>query len=87
MGKWSVSREEMPRRVHPDFCPGWLYVTTPKVCTLYSLWSRRDKIALQTWMKETIDHFSRCRLLLLLSLQLTASNTSVGGIASEMIYR
>ena len=31
MGKWSVSRDEMPRRVHPDFCPGWLYVTTPKV--------------------------------------------------------
>lgn len=31
MGKWSVSREEMPRRVHPDFCPGWLYVTTPRV--------------------------------------------------------
>lgn len=31
MGKWSISAEDMPRRVYPDFCPGWLYVTTPRV--------------------------------------------------------
>jgi len=31
MGKWSIQWEELPRRVHPDFCPGWLYVTTPQV--------------------------------------------------------
>ena len=31
MGKWSISKEDMPRRVYPDFCPGWIYVTTPKV--------------------------------------------------------
>lgn len=31
MGKWSIQREEMDRRVYPDFCPGWLYVTTPRV--------------------------------------------------------
>ena len=31
MGKWSISVKDMPRRVYPDFCPGWLYVTTPKV--------------------------------------------------------
>ena len=30
MGKWSISVKDMPRRVYPDFCPGWLYVTTPK---------------------------------------------------------
>ena len=30
MGKWSISVQDMPRRVYPDFCPGWLYVTTPK---------------------------------------------------------
>ncbi len=29
MGKWSISVRDMPRRVYPDFCPGWLYVTTP----------------------------------------------------------
>lgn len=27
----SVSHSEMSRRVFPDFCPGWLYVTTPRV--------------------------------------------------------
>jgi len=31
MGKWSVTHSEMSRRVFPDFCPGWLYVTTPRV--------------------------------------------------------
>ena len=31
MGKWSISKEDMARRVYPDFCPGWLYVTTPRV--------------------------------------------------------
>ena len=31
MGKWSISIDDMPRRVYPDFCPGWLYVTTPRV--------------------------------------------------------
>ena len=31
MGKWSISISDMPRRVFPDFCPGWLYVTTPRV--------------------------------------------------------
>jgi len=31
MGKWSISHEDMSRRVFPDFCPGWLYVTTPKM--------------------------------------------------------
>ena len=31
MGKWAISHEDMSRRVYPDFCPGWLYVTTPKV--------------------------------------------------------
>lgn len=31
MGKWSVTYSEMSRRVFPDFCPGWLYVTTPRV--------------------------------------------------------
>jgi len=29
MGKWSVKTYEMDRRVWPDFCPGWAYVTTP----------------------------------------------------------
>merc|ERR1711963_1024148 len=27
----AISHEDMSRRVYPDFCPGWLYVTTPKV--------------------------------------------------------
>ena len=31
MGKWSVKTYEMPRRVFPSFCPGWLYATTPKM--------------------------------------------------------
>ena len=31
MGKWSISQEDMDRRVYPDFCPGWLYVTSPTV--------------------------------------------------------
>ena len=31
LGKWFMSREDLPRRVYPDYCPGWLYVTTPKV--------------------------------------------------------
>ena len=31
MGKWAISQEDMSRRVYPDFCPGWLYVTTPRV--------------------------------------------------------
>jgi len=31
MGKWSISHQDMDRRVFPDFCPGWLYVTTPRV--------------------------------------------------------
>jgi hypothetical protein len=30
MGKWAISPEDMSRRVFPDFCPGWLYVTTPR---------------------------------------------------------
>jgi len=29
MGKWSVKTYEMSRRVYPDFCPGWAYVTSP----------------------------------------------------------
>lgn len=29
MGKWAVSYKEMSRRVYPDFCPGWAYVTSP----------------------------------------------------------
>lgn len=46
MGKWSVSREEMSRRVFPDFCPGWLYVTTPKVGLGLAeiAWKSRDLI-------------------------------------------
>jgi hypothetical protein len=31
MGKWAISHEDMGRRVYPDFCPGWLYVTSPRV--------------------------------------------------------
>eukprot|EP00092_Neocalanus_flemingeri_P002750 GFUD01002945.1.p1 GENE.GFUD01002945.1~~GFUD01002945.1.p1 ORF type:complete len:385 (+),score=72.52 GFUD01002945.1:393-1547(+) len=31
MSKWSISKEDMERRVYPDFCPGWLYVMTPRV--------------------------------------------------------
>ena len=31
MSKWSISKEDMSRRVYPDFCPGWVYVTTPRV--------------------------------------------------------
>ena len=31
LGKWYMGREDLPRRVYPDYCPGWLYVTTPKV--------------------------------------------------------
>jgi len=31
MSKWSISKEDMERRVYPDFCPGWLYVITPRV--------------------------------------------------------
>jgi len=31
MSKWSISKEDMERRVFPDFCPGWLYVITPRV--------------------------------------------------------
>ena len=31
LGKWYIAREDLPRRVYPDYCPGWLYVTTPKV--------------------------------------------------------
>lgn len=31
MGKWSISKDDMPRRVFPSFCPGWLYLTTPRV--------------------------------------------------------
>jgi len=31
MGKWSINKSKMSRRVYPDFCPGWLYITTPKV--------------------------------------------------------
>lgn len=31
MGKWSISKRDMPRRVFPSFCPGWLYITTPRV--------------------------------------------------------
>jgi len=31
MSKWSISKEDMDRRVFPDFCPGWLYVLTPRV--------------------------------------------------------
>ena len=27
----SVKTTEMDRRVHPSFCPGWAYVTTPKM--------------------------------------------------------
>ena len=30
LGKWFMSREDLPRRVYPDYCPGWLYVTTPQ---------------------------------------------------------
>ena len=30
-GNWSVSKEEYDRDVMPDFCIGFLYVTTPKV--------------------------------------------------------
>merc|ERR1712025_1359596 len=31
MAKFFVSREELNRRVYPDLCFGWLYVTTPKI--------------------------------------------------------
>jgi len=31
MTKFFVSREELNRRVYPDLCFGWLYVTTPRV--------------------------------------------------------
>ena len=31
MGKWYMPEGDMPRRVYPDYCPGWLYVTTPRV--------------------------------------------------------
>ena len=28
--KWVVTWEDLPRRVYPDFCSGWLWVTTPR---------------------------------------------------------
>ena len=31
LGKWYMARDDLPRRVYPDYCPGWLYVTTPKI--------------------------------------------------------
>jgi len=31
MSKWSISKEDMERRVYPDFCPGWLYVINKRV--------------------------------------------------------
>jgi hypothetical protein len=31
LAKWNMPHADMPRRVYPDFCPGWLYVTTPRV--------------------------------------------------------
>jgi len=31
MAKFFVSREDLNRRVYPDLCFGWLYVTTPRV--------------------------------------------------------
>ena len=31
LGKWSLSHSDLPRRVFPDHCFGWLYVLTPKV--------------------------------------------------------
>jgi len=31
MSKWSISKADMSRRVYPDFCPGWLYVVSPRV--------------------------------------------------------
>ena len=31
MAKFFISRQELNRRVYPDLCFGWLYVTTPKV--------------------------------------------------------
>ena len=31
MAKFFVSRQELNRRVYPDLCFGWLYVTTPRV--------------------------------------------------------
>ena len=30
-GNWSVSKEEYDEDVMPDFCTGFLYVTTPSV--------------------------------------------------------
>ena len=29
MGKFFITTEELKRRVYPDLCFGWLYVTTP----------------------------------------------------------
>ena len=31
LGNWSISKEELESDVVPDFCAGFLYVTTPKV--------------------------------------------------------
>ena len=30
MGKFFIDEEELSRRVYPDLCFGWLYVTTPR---------------------------------------------------------
>ena len=30
MGKFFIDEQELSRRVYPDLCFGWLYVTTPR---------------------------------------------------------
>ena len=36
MGKFFIDEAELSRRVYPDLCFGWLYVTTPRYsCRLF----------------------------------------------------
>ena len=37
MGKFFISSNELRRRVYPDLCFGWLYVTTPRSVCLFNI--------------------------------------------------
>ena len=69
-GKWSPSWAEMGRRTWPDFCFGWLWVTTPRVGVALAEVAARlepDMLHLAKWDDSFVTGFLRERLGLRLS--------------------
>ena len=64
-GKWSPTWAEMARRTWPDFCFGWLWVTSPRVGVALAEVAARlepDMVHLARWDDSFVTGFLRERL-------------------------